>query len=141
MSTLLAQTGFQTVMSAVIAAALGGLLWRMLRGRVRRREGLLYGTILLAAGVAILWPGSTSRVAHALGIGRGADLVLYLAVIAMLIGFWMIYLRVRQIRREITLLVRHVAISTAEENPAESKSETLAENPPTSDLSDHSPSP
>ncbi|MEK7731822.1 MAG: DUF2304 family protein, partial [Planctomycetota bacterium] len=45
--------------------------------------------------------------------GRGADLVLYCAVIVMLIGFFMVYARLRRLRRDLTLLSRHLAIRDA----------------------------
>ena len=44
-----------------------------------------------------------------MGIGRGADLVLYCAVVVMMIGFLMTYSRLRHIQRELTLVVRHIA--------------------------------
>ena len=63
----------------------------------------------LAAGVAIVRPGLTRGVAKTLGIGRGADLVFYCAVVVMMIGFLMTYSRLRRIQRELTLVVRHIA--------------------------------
>jgi hypothetical protein len=105
---------FQLVMSTAMLAGLLALLAGVGRGTVRRREGALWGLVLAAGLLAVLWPNSTSRVARLLGVGRGADLVLYLAVVAMLVGFWMIYIRLRQLRRDVTLLVRHLALEAAE---------------------------
>ncbi len=108
--TFLDLTAFQLAMTIGILAALGAVLVAVWQGKLRRREALLWCAILAAGATAILWPGVTSHVARFLGIGRGADLVLYLAVVAMFVGFWMVYLRLRQLRRDITLLVRHLAI-------------------------------
>lgn len=83
------------------------------RGWFTRRETILLSALWLAAGVAIVWPGVTKAIAHLLGIGRGADLVLYCSVVVMMVGFVMIYARLRRIRRELTLLVRHMAIRDA----------------------------
>ena len=85
----------------------------MLRSGATRREGLFWAVIWLAAGVAIIWPDVTRVVARILGIGRGADLLLYCAVVIMMIGFSMVYVRLRRLQRELTLVVRHLAIRDA----------------------------
>ena len=85
----------------------------MVRGWAGRREALIWAAVWLGAGVAIVWPGVTRVVANALGIGRGADLVLYCAVVVMMVGFLMVYVRLRHLRQELTLLVRHLAIRDA----------------------------
>jgi hypothetical protein len=106
--------GYQIIALVVLAFLCVGSLIAWLRRWVSRREGLGMALVWLAAGVATAWPDVTSRVARALGIGRGADLVMYCAVVVMMIGFWMTYIRLRQLRREVTLLVRHLAIAQAE---------------------------
>jgi len=105
---------FQHVLLAIVAILFCGSVWAMIRGWAGRKEGLIWAAVWLAAGVAILWPQVTSKVARLLGIGRGADLVFYCAVVIMLIGFWTIYIRLRRVRRDITLLVRQLAIQEAE---------------------------
>ena len=104
---------FQILAVTVLGILLAATIAAVVRGSVSRREGLLGGLIWLAAGVAIAWPKVTVKVAHALGIGRGADLVLYCAVVVMLVGFLLVYARLRRLRREVTLLVRHLAIRDA----------------------------
>ena len=89
----------------------------MLRGWATRREGLAWAAVWLATGLAILFPEMTIVVAKALGIGRGADLVLYCTVIVMLVGFFMVYARLRRLRRDLTLLTRHLALRDAPPTP------------------------
>jgi hypothetical protein len=119
---------FQQILLAVIAASLLGSVVALLRGWASRREGLIWAGVCLAAGVVILWPEITSKVARALGIGRGADLVFYCAVVVMLLGFWMVYMRLRRMRREITVLVRHLAILEAEKDLADADRDRNASN-------------
>lgn len=101
---------FQWIFLSGIAFVFVLLISAAARQQIRRREALLYSLVLLAAAVAIYWPPITSRVAGWLGIGRGADLLLYLAIVGMFVGFWMVYVRLLQLRREMTQLVRHHAI-------------------------------
>ena len=59
-------------------------------------------------------PNWTTLIARKLGINRGTDLLLYVLVLAVLQGFLIIYLKLRRVRRELTLLVRELAIREAE---------------------------
>ena len=104
---------FQTLALVAIAALFVLTLVAAVRGWATRRDALLWALLWLVAGVAIMWPGVTKVIANALGIGRGADLVLYCAVVVMMLGFLMVYVRLRRIRREMTLLVRELAMRDA----------------------------
>ena len=48
------------------------------------------------------------------GNRRGADLLVYSAVLSFSVGFYVVSLRLRQMSREITLLTREVALLEAE---------------------------
>ncbi len=84
------------------------------RGWSTRREGLASAVVWFVAGCAILWPDATTRIAQFFGLGRGANLLLYATALAMLVGFSMVYIRLRHLRRELTMLVRHLAIVEAD---------------------------
>lgn len=104
---------FQLLVLAVVGGLLVLTVLAAWRGWITRREGVTWSALWLAAGGAVLFPGLVSAMAKGVGIGRGADLLLYCAVVVMMIGFLMIYVRLRRLRREITLLVRHLAIRDA----------------------------
>jgi len=104
---------FQILAVAVVTCLFVLSIVAMVRGWATRREGLTWAFVWLCTGVAIARPDLTTLVAQALGIRRGADLVLYCAVIVMLIGFFMVYARLRRLRRDLTLLTRHLAIRDA----------------------------
>lgn len=92
------------------------LLWELFavrRGALSRRGWVLRSTILLAAAVAIADPDIVQRVAQAIGIGRGADVVLYLFVLFFIGTSFYFYSRCAQLQRQITTLVRHLAIEGA----------------------------
>ena len=108
---------FQIVLIVIVACLFTASLVAMLRGWATRREGVIWLSVSVAAGVAIVWPKITTQIARVLGIGRGADLVLYCAVVVMMVGFFMVYARIRRLRRQVTLLVRHLAIRDAVINP------------------------
>lgn len=112
-------TGFQTLGVVLLGALIVLSLAAVFLGRATRREGIAWALVWFCAAVAIIRPELTVRVAKALGIGRGADLVLYCSVVAMMVGFMMVYIRLRRLQRELTLVVRHLALREAsgEANP------------------------
>lgn len=93
------------VISAITAIA---LLSKQVVGRVTGAAVLLLSVL---GAVFTLFPDSTTTMARALGIGRGADLLLYLLVIGTSFGFLVMYVKLRAVRRELTLLVRKIAVA------------------------------
>lgn len=104
---------FQIILLGVSCLLFAGCIAATARGWLTFREGFVGLFICLATAVVTIWPNLTVTVAEVLGIGRGADLIFYCAVVVMMIGFWMTYMRLRHLRRELTLLVRHTAILEA----------------------------
>lgn len=86
------------------------------RHNVRMQAGKRIAFFLfLALNVyAVLFPEHTTVLAHLLGIGRGADLLLYLLVVAFVFGMLNTYLRFRGTTQQITQLARTLAIREAE---------------------------
>lgn len=105
--------GFQILILVVLILLFSAGMTALVRGWSGRREGMVWCTLCILAAVATIWPQVTVTVANALGIGRGADLVFYCAVVVMMVGFWMTYIRLRYLRRDVTRLVRHIAILEA----------------------------
>jgi hypothetical protein len=103
-------SAFQYLVMVVLVLLAWATVRAAMRGGIRKRIATFWLLIWTAVGVAALWPRSTLVVARALGIGRGADLVMYSSVLAMLIGFFYIYTRFRRLDRSLTLLVRRLAV-------------------------------
>lgn len=83
---------------------------------VRVKAGKRIGLVLFALGniYAVLRPGDVTIVANWLGVGRGTDLVLYLLVVAFLIGMLNSFLRFQNMDRRLTELARTLAVREAE---------------------------
>jgi len=93
---------FQWLAAIVLVGLIGVTIIGMTRRIVSRREAFFVSLLWIGVGVAVLFPNITVVVARALGIGRGADLVSYCAVVLMLVGFTMVYVRLRRLRRELS---------------------------------------
>jgi hypothetical protein len=81
----------------------------------RSKLGLRLATLcsFFAAAWCVIFPDSTTRVANALGVGRGADLLLYLGLFAGINALLMQYMRTRRLERKLTEHIRATAIMNA----------------------------
>jgi small membrane protein len=107
-------TVFQGLVLMLFSLLAAVTLSAAFRGMVRKRIAVMWLAIWTVGAGAIIWPRSTVVVARSLGIGRGADLLLYVSVLLMLVGFFYVYGRFRRLDRQITLLVRRLALDNAE---------------------------
>jgi hypothetical protein len=110
-------SGFQGIALTAVAVLAALSFYSGWRGRSSRHTSGLWLAVWSGAALAIAWPDLTQQVARSLGIQRGADFVFYCAVLAMLGGFFVVSLRLRQLSRETTLLVRHLALREAAPAP------------------------
>lgn len=104
---------FQYIVLAMLALLGVATLRSGWRGLIRKRIAVFWLLVWGGGATALLYPRATVVVARALGIGRGTDLLLYFSVIAMLAGFFYTYGRFRRMDRQMTQLVRALAIEGA----------------------------
>jgi hypothetical protein len=82
------------------------------RLRSRLSDRLAYLVLALAGIVLVLRPEWSNQLAHRVGIGRGADLVFYLFIVFSLFFFVSSAANRRRIERDLTLVVRALALQT-----------------------------
>jgi small membrane protein len=106
-------TTFQIILISILGCL--GLFGAIsgFRRSIGRPAAVIILIISLAGISAALDPNQTTRIARAIGISRGTDLIVYLVALVVFQGFVVFYLRLRKVRRELTLLVRHLAILEA----------------------------
>lgn len=83
----------------------------------RNRLPLHIMTVFLLLGlgaVAVVVPDITSDVARFVGVGRGADLVFYLAIVAVLFVLMHYYSKFVELQQKLTELTRQIAIMKTE---------------------------
>jgi len=71
--------------------------------------------MLLLAGsvVAVIIPDTVTLVAHLVGVGRGADLVLYALVLVSAVVWVRTYQRISALEEKLTRVVRFYAVADA----------------------------
>ena len=107
-------TTFQLVTLPLLAIMVLATAIQIGRRRLSARFGGAWLALWIAAAVAIADPDVLVRIAHFLGIGRGADLVLYLSILFTFAAFFITYLRFRRVDEQLTKIVRHLAIRDGE---------------------------
>ncbi len=100
-----------------------GFLWcfaKFLRGpgRYVRMVNGFFAVTWAMVSLLIIRPELSSMAARMFGIGRGVDLVLYVFILVALAYGIVVYYRLCDIRRDITRVVRHIAINECR-RPAE----------------------
>lgn len=107
---------------AVLAIAVAAFF--MIRGGGARHQAIRRIFLLLfivAAGSSVFLPQIWTYAASLFGVGRGADLLLYITVLAFLGFVATTYRRFRMLERELTELSRQVALSTAPQPPTDAE--------------------
>ena len=87
-----------------------------------QKSRLLSKAILIVALTGIylvLFPEHTNALAHFVGVGRGADMVLYCWLVISIIVSMNLQLQILQLQRFITELAREIALLGAQRSPDE----------------------
>ncbi|MDQ2776582.1 MAG: DUF2304 domain-containing protein [Acidobacteriota bacterium] len=96
------------IVLCLLATILGSLAFRSKLG-----YRLLGSFFFVTATAFVIFPDATSSIAHMLGVGRGADLLLYVGLLAGVYSFLLLYLRTRRLERRMTDQIRALAIRDA----------------------------
>jgi small membrane protein len=106
------------VIQTLLLLGIAGVLVMFVRGqhgvRMQASKRLAFFAFLVLNAVAVLWPEGTTWVAKLVGIGRGADLLLYALIVTFVFVVINFYLRLRESEQRVTELARAVAIRDAE---------------------------
>lgn len=87
------------------------VLSRLVRGKISKRSGLYWFVLWATAALVIAYPMVTTVIARRLGIGRGADLVFYLAILGGVVTSLYFYVRFRRLEILVTDVVRREALA------------------------------
>ena len=73
-------------------------------------DKLLIGCILAAGIFLVVFPDLTNRLAVTLGVGRGADLVFYLFIVAFCYLILLVYAKIKKLEQQLAELARRQAL-------------------------------
>ena len=105
------------LIQAILIAAFVVLVLRFLANpdshRMKAWQKIFGLLFFMLAVVAVLLPNSLNSLAHVVGVGRGADLLLYVLTLAFLFVVCTAYVKERQNQQRMVGLTRRTAIIEA----------------------------
>lgn len=121
---------FQMIFVPLCTAAGLASLVRTARRQTSFRLGLFWAIVWLGTAAIIAVPQMTVAIAPWFGIGRGADLMIYVAAVAGLGASLYFYGRLRHLEMLVTELVRQNVLSHPRRGPVLGSAEvSTGENP------------
>ncbi len=96
------------------------VIWFMTQKASTKKQAggkLIVLIFFIFAVIAVLFPGSTNVLAHKVGVGRGADLLLYILTLVFVLSLLIQYLRRHDDQIRIEKIVRKIAIIEAIQDP------------------------
>jgi small membrane protein len=100
----------QVFLLSLVVVATGHDILRYRQNKIDTRGFLLWLGLWFCAIVVIVFPNSTMVMARFFGIGRGTDFVIYTSIILILYFLFRIYVHLEKVDREITQIVRTMAL-------------------------------
>ncbi|MBN2459185.1 DUF2304 family protein [Candidatus Woesearchaeota archaeon] len=100
----------QIIITVFALFALSRAVLRFKDNKLTKNELVFWMLIWIAVIIIPMIPNLTSRVSEMFGIGRGMDLVMYLSIVALFYLMFRLYVKVESVQKEITSVVRSIAI-------------------------------
>mgnify|MGYP001616927803 CR=1 FL=1 len=100
----------QILISMLALVALWGVGQRFKRGALSRAGVVAWLLIWIVAIVAVWNPWITNRVAGFLGVGRGADAVFYVSIVALFYTIFRLYGKCENLEHQLSELVKKIAL-------------------------------
>ena len=105
------------IQGLLIGGLLLCLLYAVMQRQQLRRLSKAIALVALSGIYFVLFPDQTNALARVVGVGRGADLVLYCWLLISLIVAMTLQLQILQLQRLLTALARDMALRTPSEAP------------------------
>lgn len=103
------------IIRIVLLSALVAIGWFVFLKRNRLPFHIVTVFAMLAVGgLAVLFPEETDVIANAVGVGRGVDLITYVIEVTVLFVLLHYYTKFVELQRQLTDVVRELAILRAE---------------------------
>ncbi len=102
------------VLLLFVLFAVARLVKRFRQREVNGRELGVWMILWLAVTGAVIWPQKTDALAQFAGVGRGADLLVYISILALFYVAFKLLVADKKKQGEITELTRQLALKEAQ---------------------------
>lgn len=107
---ILGMFAIQIILIIFFLFALTKVIGRFRAGDLNLAGLIGWSVFWLAAGMVALLPNSTAYFAKLVGIGRGADLVVYAALASLFFIIFRLMVKIEMLNKDITKLTRKISL-------------------------------
>jgi hypothetical protein len=100
----------QIIVVLISIFAMSRVLLQVRKNTMTVVSALFWTIIWLMVILAVVFPSTLGHLANLTGVGRGVDVIIYLSIIVLFYMIYRSYVRMENMEREITKLVREIAI-------------------------------
>lgn len=104
---------FQLILVAIFFFLIFNFLRSRSTSRTKAYKKILLVMFVVCAIIVVIYPDIATHAAHFLGVGRGADLLLYGVTVVVIFMLLNTYIKDRDEQRRLVILSRRVAILEA----------------------------
>ena len=90
--------------------AISRVILQVRANAMSRDSAIFWIFVWMAVISSVVFPRTLGYLATLTGVGRGVDVLIYLAIIVLFYLIYRIYVKMENIEREITAVVREIAI-------------------------------
>lgn len=101
---------FQIIILIFILFALSRTVLQFRKSKLSLRSLIFWLIFWVAVGIVVILPDTTSRLAGLVGVTRGVDLVIYVAIVALFYLVFRILVKIESLEQDITSAVRQAAL-------------------------------
>ena len=116
----------QLLLSVFLIFAISRVFLQVRSSKLSLGAFLFWGSLFVLALVGVVEPNATSYVAKLLGIGRGADVVIYTSIAVLFYLIFRLSISLEETRREITGLVRKIALNQEKSTQTSKKKRVIS---------------
>lgn len=105
----------QIILIIFLLFAVSRVLMQLRQRNLTFASFLFWTLVFFSAIVGVLNPEITSSIAYFLGIGRGADAVIYFSIVILFYLIFRITIVIEEMRYEITNIIREIALKNVKD--------------------------
>lgn len=101
----------QIILVLFLIFAVSRVVNQVKSGNITAGSFIFWTGLFILAIIGVVTPELTGKLAKLLGIGRGADVIIYLSIVLLFYLVFRLSIIIEDLRHEITKLVREIALS------------------------------
>lgn len=100
----------QIVLIIFLLFAVSRVILQLRQRHLNLPSFIFWGSVFITAIIGVLDPEITTEIAKLLGIGRGADVVVYFSLVTLFYLMFRLTIAIEELRYEITYIIRQISL-------------------------------